>query len=249
MSTSETVDALDAPRRTVLDPILVDAARAAGAMVRFQTGLVDLVRDDRGQVTGAVSKGASGATYTVAAERVSGADGAGSTVARLAGAPFDERMTHATAVVYGYWSGLENDGYHWHYRPSTSVGVIPSTGGETCVFAAMPPARLKGEYPTASTTRCSPSARPGSGTGSRASDSRADSPPSPAIPASAAGRMARAGRWSAMPATSGTRSPRTARPTRCAMPNYWRLPWSPAPRRRSAITARCAMPSRYHYSR
>jgi menaquinone-9 beta-reductase len=141
---SHGVDALYAPRRTVLDPILVDAARAAGATVRFQTGLVDLLRDDRGRVTGALLKGLSGATYTVTADRVIGADGAGSTVARLAGAPFDHRARHATAVIYGYWSGLAIEGYHWHYGPGTSVGVIPTTGGETCVFAAMPPARLKG---------------------------------------------------------------------------------------------------------
>ena len=141
---SHGVAALYAPRRTVLDPILVDAAKAAGATVRFQTGLVDLLRDDRGRVTGAVLKGPSGAAYTVAADRVIGADGAGSTVARLAGAPFDHRARHATAVIYGYWSGLDAQAYHWHYRPGTSVGVIPTTGGLTCVFAAMPPARLRG---------------------------------------------------------------------------------------------------------
>lgn len=141
---SHGVDALYAPRRTVLDPILVDAAEAAGATVRFRTGLVDLVRDARGRVSGAVLKGPSGAAYAVAADRVIGADGAGSTVARLAAAPFEHRAVHATAVIYGYWSGLEARGYHWHYRPGTSAGVIPTTGGETCVFAAMPPARLKG---------------------------------------------------------------------------------------------------------
>ncbi len=145
---SHGVDALYAPRRTVLDPILVDAARAAGATVRFRTGLLDLLRDARGRVTGAVLKGPSGVPYEVAADRVIGADGAGSTVARLANAAFEQRAGHATAVIYGYWSGLETEGYHWHYRPGTSVGVIPTTGLQTCVFAAMPPGRLKGgAYP------------------------------------------------------------------------------------------------------
>jgi len=145
---SHGVEALYAPRRTVLDPILVDAAKVAGATVRFRTGLVDLARDAKGRVIGAVLKGPTGATYAVAAERVIGADGAGSTVARLVAAPFEHRAAHATAVIYGYWSGLEVEGYHWHYRPGTSAGVIPTTGRETCVFAAMPPARLKGgDYP------------------------------------------------------------------------------------------------------
>lgn len=145
---SHGVEALYAPRRTVLDPILVDAAKAAGATVRFRTGLVDLVRDAEGRVIGALLKGPTGATYAVAAERVIGADGAGSTVARQVAAPFEHRAAHATAVIYGYWSGLEVEGYHWHYRPGTSAGVIPTTGGQTCVFAAMPSARLKGgDYP------------------------------------------------------------------------------------------------------
>ena len=141
---SHGVDALYAPRRTVLDPILVDAAEAAGATVRFRTGLVDLVRDARGRVIGAVLKGPAGEAYAVAADRVIGADGAGSTVARLVDAPFEHRAAHATAVIWGYWSGLEAGGYHWHYRPGVSAGVIPTTGGETCIFAAMPQARLKG---------------------------------------------------------------------------------------------------------
>lgn len=141
---SHGVDALYAPRRTVLDPILVDAAKAAGATVRFRTGLVDLLRDGGGRITGAVLKGPMGEPYMVRADHVVGADGAGSTVARLAGAGFVARGQHATAVIYGYWSGLSVEGYHWHYRPGTSVGVIPTTAGRTCVFAAMPPARLKG---------------------------------------------------------------------------------------------------------
>jgi 2-polyprenyl-6-methoxyphenol hydroxylase-like FAD-dependent oxidoreductase len=142
---SHGVDALYAPRRTVLDPILVDAARAAGATVRFQTGLKDLVRRADGRVVGVVLKGPMDSTCTVGAGLVIGADGTGSTVARLVGAGFEERCANAGAVIYGYWSGLPTEGgYQWHYRPGTSVGAIPTTGGQTCVFAAMQPARLKG---------------------------------------------------------------------------------------------------------
>lgn len=146
---SHGVDALYAPRRTVLDPILVDAAVEAGAVVRFRTGLVEVVRGADGRVTGAVLQGPTGSRYTVSADLIVGADGAGSTVARQAGAAFAHRADHATAVIYGYWAGLPDDGYHWHYRPGTSVGVIPTTsaaGGEPRhrVFASMPPERLRG---------------------------------------------------------------------------------------------------------
>lgn len=138
------VEAFYAPRRTVLDPILVDAARTAGADVRFHTGLVDLVRRSDGRVAGVVLKGPEGRIRTVMADLVIGADGAGSTMARLAGAGFELRGRHASAVIYGYWAGLADTGYHWHYRPNASAGVIPTTGARHCVFAAMPPARLKG---------------------------------------------------------------------------------------------------------
>src|SRR5690349_22757542 len=53
---SHGVDALYAPRRTVLDPILVDAAAAAGADVRFGTAVADVDRDRRGAVTGVVGR-------------------------------------------------------------------------------------------------------------------------------------------------------------------------------------------------
>ncbi len=49
---SHGVDALYAPRRTVLDPILVDAARAAGASFAYGTSITDVVRDRTGRVVG-----------------------------------------------------------------------------------------------------------------------------------------------------------------------------------------------------
>ena len=54
------VEALYAPRRTLLDPILVDAARAAGAVVRHNTTVVGLDRDDHGRVTGVEIRGPDG---------------------------------------------------------------------------------------------------------------------------------------------------------------------------------------------
>src|SRR4029079_10918534 len=46
------VDALFAPRRTVLDPLLGDAARLAGADVAFRARLKDLTWDGGGRVNG-----------------------------------------------------------------------------------------------------------------------------------------------------------------------------------------------------
>ncbi|HEX9289359.1 MAG TPA: FAD-dependent monooxygenase, partial [Anaeromyxobacteraceae bacterium] len=67
------VDHLYAPRRTVLDPLLVRAAVDAGAQVVHGVTAVDLVRDARGRVAGAVLVGADGSPNHVRAQLVIGA--------------------------------------------------------------------------------------------------------------------------------------------------------------------------------
>ncbi len=141
------IDALYAPRRTVLDPLLVHAAAAAGAEVVHGVAALDLTRDARGRVTGAVLAGADGSPTRVEASIVIGADGIRSPIARLAGAPVERAGRSATAVVYGHFSGLAHDGTHWYYRPGVSAGAIPTNDGRTCVFAALPPARFLDELP------------------------------------------------------------------------------------------------------
>ncbi len=136
------VDALYAPRRTVLDRVLADAARAAGADIVYGARLVDLLRDENGRVAGAVVESHRGAPRSIRADLVIGADGVRSTVARLVGAPTTHRGRHAGWVVFGYWRGLPVDGYNWHYRLGVSAGVIPTNDDETLVFAAGPRARF-----------------------------------------------------------------------------------------------------------
>jgi flavin-dependent dehydrogenase len=138
-------DALYAPRRTVLDPILVDAARTAGAEVCFGVTVTSLCRDSNGRVTGIIGRDAAGAPFTAGARITVGADGMGSTVARLTGAPVDRAGTSAAAFVYGYWDGLAVDGYELFYRTGVSAGLFPTNGGQTCVFAATTPRRFRSE--------------------------------------------------------------------------------------------------------
>jgi flavin-dependent dehydrogenase len=137
------VDALYAPRRTVLDPLLVRAAAGAGAQVEHGVAAVDLLRDAAGRVSGVVLAGPGGAQVRVSAPIVVGADGMRSRIAALAGARAERVAVHATAVVYGHWAGLEVEGTHWYYRPGVSAGAIPTNDGRTCLFVAMPPARFR----------------------------------------------------------------------------------------------------------
>jgi flavin-dependent dehydrogenase len=137
------VDALYAPRRTLLDSMLVDAARSAGAEVHFGHNLVELSHRRDGRVCGTTLVDAECNTVQVRADFVIGADGVGSNVARLAGSEVLHEGKHTTAVIYGHFPNVDLAGYHWWYRPGIGAGAIPTNGGLHCVFAAMPPERLR----------------------------------------------------------------------------------------------------------
>jgi flavin-dependent dehydrogenase len=137
------VDALYAPRRTVLDPALAAAARAAGADVRFGTAMRTLLRGPGG-VAGVEIELPGRRRAEVRAGIVIGADGRRSMVARQAGAAVEVQGRHAAAAIYAYVEGLADRGYRWHYRPGVSAGAIPTNGGH-CVFVSMPPERFRSE--------------------------------------------------------------------------------------------------------
>jgi len=137
------VDALYAPRRTVLDLVLVDAALASGAEVVHGQSVVDLLRAPGGRVCGAKIASRDGDVIEVAADLVVGADGVRSRVARILEAELDYHVPETTASIYGYWSDLGLEGYHWFYELGASVGAIPTNDGETCVFASLPPGRFE----------------------------------------------------------------------------------------------------------
>ena len=135
------VDALYAPRRTVLDRALVDAAIGAGAHVVYRTRLTDVVRNGAGYVTG-VTAITDGTPQTWTADLVVGGDGLHSTVAERVQARNVFSGRHDAATLYSYWQGLSADGYEWHYGTRISVGVIPTNHDAVCVFAAMPEGAL-----------------------------------------------------------------------------------------------------------
>jgi 2-polyprenyl-6-methoxyphenol hydroxylase-like FAD-dependent oxidoreductase len=134
------VDALYAPRRTVLDTLLVGAAESAGAQVRFGTAMTSLAFDGDGRVVGVKLRDGDGRVRTEYADLVVGADGRDSLVAARVAATTLATGAHAPAYLYGYWPGAGVDGYHWHYGDGLSAGVIPTDDGLVCVFVGGPPA-------------------------------------------------------------------------------------------------------------
>ncbi len=137
------VDALFAPRRTVIDALVVDAAERAGATVAFGSPVTRLLRDDSGSVAGiVVADRRRGTEWAARAPLVIGADGRDSLVARaVAAAPISTGLL-AGSYLYGYWADLPTDGYEWWYRPGLTAGAIPTNDGLTCVFIGGVPSQL-----------------------------------------------------------------------------------------------------------
>jgi flavin-dependent dehydrogenase len=138
------VTALYAPRRTLLDRLLVDAAFKSGVDIRYGVRVDGVKVDSRGRAIG-ISAVEGGRRREIDADIVIGADGLHSTIARQVRAPRLADGRHSTAVLYGYWEGLSADEYLWWFKQGVSMGSIPTNEGATCVFVSVPSARLRDE--------------------------------------------------------------------------------------------------------
>jgi flavin-dependent dehydrogenase len=144
--TLQLTEPLYAPRRTVLDTVLLSAAQEAGAQARFGVDVTQLRRDRSGRVTGVLARLRGGEAVAFRAPLTIGADGLRSTVARLAAAPTVRRGGAASAILYGYWPSPSTAGYDWFYRPGMSAGIIPTNDGQVCIWAGLPAARFADEH-------------------------------------------------------------------------------------------------------
>jgi flavin-dependent dehydrogenase len=137
------VDALYAPRRHLLDRVLVAAATEAGAEVRHGNPVVGLLRGADGRVLGVRVPGAPGREVSIRAGLTIGADGVGSLVAREVGARFLSRGQSASALLYRYVDQVPSTGYVWGYGVGMAAGLIPTNAGQTCVFVSTTPAHMR----------------------------------------------------------------------------------------------------------
>jgi flavin-dependent dehydrogenase len=125
-----------APRRMVLDQILLDAARAAGARVDLGTSVTGVVRE-RGRVVGVHTPDGE-----VRARLIVGADGRTSRLARLFGAETYWQLPPATYAYYTYWAGTAIDGLHVHLAPGVFSGMFPTNDDRVLVFTQAPHAQF-----------------------------------------------------------------------------------------------------------
>jgi flavin-dependent dehydrogenase len=126
-----------APRRTVLDKILVDAADHAGAEVRERFTLEDVVIED-GAVVGIRGHGNGGETVLERARVVIGADGRNSHVAKVVGPEQYNEKPMLQWSYYTYWSGLPVDGMEIVIRPDRGWALFPTNDGLTLLVLGWP---------------------------------------------------------------------------------------------------------------
>jgi flavin-dependent dehydrogenase len=127
-----------APRRTVLDTVLVEAAAAAGAEVRERFTVSEILVED-GRVTGIRGHGKGGRTVTERAGVVVGADGLHSLVARTVRPEQYHEKPRLLCGYYAYWSGLPMDGRFESYdRPDRAFAAWPTNDDLTLVIAGWP---------------------------------------------------------------------------------------------------------------
>jgi flavin-dependent dehydrogenase len=124
-----------APRRTVLDQLLVNAAAAAGAEVRERFTVESLVvEDDR--VVGVRGRSKGGRTVTERARAVVGADGRHSLVADAVDARTYNEKPQLQVSYYTYWSGLPmSNRFETALRPGLGYAAWPTNDDLTLVIA------------------------------------------------------------------------------------------------------------------
>jgi 2-polyprenyl-6-methoxyphenol hydroxylase-like FAD-dependent oxidoreductase len=122
-------EVLVAPRREVLDTLLVDRAMAAGARVQTGATLEDLVVDRRGRVVGARTRDADGRPVTYRARFVVGADGLRSRVARAVAAPFTRAVPTDSVTAFAYFEDVDHEGMEIHLADGSAAGLFPTHGG------------------------------------------------------------------------------------------------------------------------
>jgi flavin-dependent dehydrogenase len=139
------VDALIAPRRTLLDVVLADAAAESGAQVLYGTTVREILRGPTARVHGVLLTDDVGRQHRVEADTVIGADGARSTLGSAVDARVLAEGKCPGSYLYAYWQGLGLDGTHWYYAPGVTAGAIPTNEGLACVFVGMPPGRYRAQ--------------------------------------------------------------------------------------------------------
>lgn len=126
-----------APRRRVLDAILVEAAVEAGAELHEGCTVQELLTDGN-RVNGIRARTKGGGTISATARIIIGADGLHSVVARAVRAPMYHVKPKLTCSYFSFWSGLPHRGVEVHVRDRLMLVSFPTNGDLVCIGAQWP---------------------------------------------------------------------------------------------------------------
>jgi len=130
-------------RRTILDNLLLDRARAVGAIVREGVRVTTLRRDATGRVTGVDTIDGDGKPCTLAASIVVGADGLRSIVARRLALAATKLAQRRVAFVT-HFAGIDmGDSGEMHVERDGYLGLADVGGGMTNVAVVVPRSRAR----------------------------------------------------------------------------------------------------------
>jgi 2-polyprenyl-6-methoxyphenol hydroxylase-like FAD-dependent oxidoreductase len=126
-----------APRRTVLDKLLRDAAAEAGVEVRERFGVDEIIIED-GAAVGIRGRGDDNSPVEERARVVIGADGRNSRVAKAV-LPAEYHQKPALQwAYYTYWRDLPAARFETFIRPYRGVAAIPTNDDLTLVIVGWP---------------------------------------------------------------------------------------------------------------
>ena len=133
------VGAAMAPRRHVLDKVLLDAALAAGAELRQGVSFDDVIKED-GRVVGLRGRQQDGSAFTAYGKVLVGADGAHSHVARAVGAETYNAFPKEAGSfnTYSYFKGVPLDGVTFYSRPERMVYAWETNDGRAVIGVIQP---------------------------------------------------------------------------------------------------------------
>lgn len=131
------VDLLVAPRRRVLDNVLLQAAEQAGARILLGTGVHEVQPG-----VGVRATTPAGDPLLIRAPLVIGADGLRSRVARDVTATLIDERPSIAGGIFGYFDG-DWDGFEFHVAEGSFDGVFPTNDGKACVWVIAPADRIE----------------------------------------------------------------------------------------------------------
>ncbi len=134
-----------AVRRTILDAIVLDGARAAGARVEELVRVTDVTKDEAGRVSGVAVIGPDGGARTLTSRYVIGADGLRSVVGRRLGLTRTSRFFPKRIALVAHYRSVREVGAlgEMHVDYGGYFGIVDVGRGLMNVAVVVPMSRAR----------------------------------------------------------------------------------------------------------